>query len=69
MQSLVCHAQQTHATVASARAHLDLVGDFEVITLRAIGVRDYSALRGGTFHLDTLLLTVASRSSSDVVEW
>lgn len=26
LQSLVCHAQQTHVTIASARAHPDLAG-------------------------------------------
>ena len=52
MQSLVYHAQETHATIACARIHLVLAGDEEVIGLHAIGSREQSALPGGTFHHD-----------------
>ena len=55
IRSSVCHAQQTHVRIASARCariHLDLAENEEVIGLRAIGAREQSAVPGGTFHLD-----------------
>jgi hypothetical protein len=44
----------------------------EVIGLHAIGAREYSALPGGISHQSTMIslsLLVASRPSSDVLEW
>jgi hypothetical protein len=68
----VCHAQQTHAKIASARIHLALAGGVEVIGLPAIGEKEQSALPGGMSHHSTMIslsLLVASRPSSDVLEW
>ena len=55
MQSLVCHARETHAKIASARIYLVIAGDEEVIGLHAIGSREQSAFPGGTFHHDIFL--------------